>query len=75
MIFVGTRPATWHIRIMDLLLSCRAERRPMTAMGGFPTFTPRLSDDKVAPFSAVRAIVRMLLSPASYRRRNGAAGR
>ena len=39
------------------------------------TFTPRLSDDKVAPFSAVRATVRMLLSPASYRRRNGAAGR
>jgi hypothetical protein len=46
-----------------------------TALGGFPTFTPRLSDDKVAPFLAVRATVRMLLSPASYRRRNGAAGR
>jgi hypothetical protein len=34
-------------------------------LGGFPTFAPRLSDDKVARFSAVRAAVRMPLSPDS----------
>ena len=60
------------VQIRNKVMSMRAEGIPVYSLhGGEPYFeTP---DD--IKFAAVRALVRILLSPASYRRRNGVAGR
>ena len=44
--------------------------RTVTASGGFPTFAPRLSDDKVAPIPAIHeaAVKPYILSKAAARR-------